>query len=119
MQEFTEEIIFRDGPSGLFRQEVINRTNRRVMAMIIQEQFPDQPLKFGSLPTGETQTPDRIAIIPISVMRYLTDQSGFLLVDSTETSKYEAFYPANFVAPDPDWVPPYPYCFENVRFHAK
>ncbi len=114
-----EEIVFRDGLSGLVKQVIINRNNRRVVGMIIQGRFPDKPLQFGSIAAGENLTPERLAVIPVSVLRYLTNQSGFLLIDSTETTRYQDYDPANFVVPDPDWVPPYPYCSENVRFDSK
>jgi len=114
-----EKIIFRDGLFGFVKQVIINRNNRRVVGMIIQGQFPDQQLKPGSMTIGETQTPDRLAVIPIRVIRYLTSNSGFLLIDSTETTRYQDFDPASFVAPNVDWVPPYPYCAENVQFFAE
>jgi osmotically-inducible protein OsmY len=107
-----EEIIFRDGLSGFVTQVIINQQNRRVVAMIIQGQFPAK--KYTAI--GGIQVPDRLAVIPMSVIRYITRQSGFLLIDSTEINLYQDFDPANFVAPDADWVPPYPYNLDDVKW---
>ena len=111
-----EEILFRDGLFGFVKQVIINQHNRRVVAMIIQGRFPDRQLKFGPMTAGETLPLDRLAVIPVSVIRYLTSNSGFLLIDSTETTRYQDFDPANFVTPDADWVPPYPYCIDDVMW---
>jgi len=114
-----EEIFFHDSLFGFVKQVIINRNNRRVVGMIIQGQFPDKQLKFGSMAAGETPAPDRLEVIPVSVIRYLTSDSGFLLIDSTEITRYQKFDPASFVAPDADWVPPYPYCTDDVRFFGE
>ncbi len=114
-----EKIYFRDGPFGFVKQVVINRNNRLVVDMIVQGLFPDRQLKSGPMTAGEILSPERLAVIPVSVIRYLTSNSGFLLIDSTETTRYQAFDPANFVAPNAEWVPPYPYCTDNVRFFAE
>ncbi|HMD89108.1 MAG TPA: BON domain-containing protein [Anaerolineaceae bacterium] len=114
-----EEIFFHDGLFGFVRQVIINRNNRRVVDLIIEGQFPDRQLKYASMTSDEVPVPDRLAVIPVSVIRYLTSSSGFLLIDSTETTRYQDFNLANFVTPEPDWLPPYPYCSENVRFLAK
>jgi osmotically-inducible protein OsmY len=114
-----KEIFFRDGLFGFIKQVVINRNNRCVVGLIIQGQFPDRQLKSGSMTRGENLTSERLAVIPVSVIRYLTSDSGFLNIDSTETSRYQDFDPANFVTPNADWVPPYPYCTDHVRFSAE
>ncbi len=114
-----EKIFFCDGLFGFVKQVIINRNSRRVDDMIIQGRFPDKQLKSESREAGETLTPERLAVIPVSVIRYLTSYSGFLLIDSTETTRYQDFDPLSFVLPDADWVPPYPYCVDHVRFSAE
>jgi osmotically-inducible protein OsmY len=111
-----ETIYFRDGLFGLVKHVIINRNNRRVTGMIIQGQFPDRQPKPKSIRVGGSPTSKRLAVIPVSVIRYLTGDSGFLYIDSTETNKYQDFTPQNFVTPEADWVPPYPYCADNVMF---
>lgn len=110
-----EKISFGDGGFGFVRQVIINRNNRRVVAMIIQGRLPGQQLKSA----GETQPAERLAVIPVSLIRYITGYTGFLLIDSTETTLYQDFNPAGFVTPGADWVPPFPYCSDDVRFIAE
>jgi len=114
-----EEIFFRDSLFGFVKQVIINRNNRRVVGILIQGRFPDKQLQGGSMSAGESEPPVRLAVIPVSVIRYLTTTSGFLLIDSTETTRYQDFDPADFKAPDADWVPPYPYCVGDVSFGAE
>lgn len=114
-----EEIFFRDSLYGIVKQVVINENNRRVVDMIIQGKFPDMQWNYSTMSDGDTQAADRLAVIPVDVIRYLTSSSGFLTIDSTDTTRYKDFDPASFVDPSADWVPPYPYHTENVRFFAK
>ncbi len=111
-----EEIYFRDGPHGTVNQVIINRNNRRVVAMILQGQFSDPQQKSASMTSNETPPPDQLAVVRVSVIQYLTSASGFLTIDSTEKTKYQDYDPANFIAPEAGWLPPYPYCTDNVRF---
>lgn len=105
-----ERIYFRDGLSGVVRQVMINPSNLRVTDMIIQGQFPE------SIKDSESQTADRFAVIPVSTIRYLTKNAGFLLIDSTDSTLYQDFDPFGVVIPDAAWVPPYPYDLDDVRF---
>jgi osmotically-inducible protein OsmY len=113
-----ERIYFRDNFSGIVRQVIINRNNRCVVAMVLEGQFPDRQQEPKSGPIGETLMSERQAVVPVRFIRYLTRNSGYLLIDSTETNQYKDFDPAGFITPDADWAPPYPYCTENVRFIA-
>ena len=47
---------------------------------------------------------------------YLKGVSGFLYTQSSDRPRYLDFDPGIFVAPAPDWQPPYPYCSEDVLF---
>ncbi len=111
-----KEFSFRDGISGTVRQVVIDPDNRRVVAMLLQGHFstpwpsPALPKKNGD-PTAE-----QILVIPVSVIGYLTKRSGSLTIQSTEYAKYQAFDAALFTTPGKDWVPPYPYCIDDVLF---
>jgi osmotically-inducible protein OsmY/uncharacterized protein YkvS len=114
-----EVIYFHDGSFGVVKQVIINRNNRLVVDMILEGRFPDKQFKSESMAAGETPAPDRLAVIPVSTIRYLTSESGFLLIDSTEITRYQNFDPVNFIAPDPNWLPPYPYCIDDIRFRAE
>ena len=110
-----EQIYFRDGPSGIVIQVIMNPNNRLVVAMVVQGRFPKSQPRFQSRPDGET-SPSEKFVIPTSEIRYLTKRSGFLHIKSIETARYGAFDPRGFIPPKKDWEPPFPYYLEDVLF---
>jgi osmotically-inducible protein OsmY len=112
-----ELIYFLDGVSGVVKQVIMNPNNRRVVAMTVWGQFADQRREPKFLNHGEVhQPPERLVVIPMDVIRYLTRDSGFLHIKSDETERYKDFDPASFFTPTVDWTPPYPYCPADVLF---
>jgi osmotically-inducible protein OsmY/uncharacterized protein YkvS len=111
-----EIVYFLDGISGVVKQVIINPNNRRVIAMTIQGKFTDRRYELNSLTDGKAQPPEQLVAVPISVVRYLTKASGFLSINSNERKRYMAFDSASFSTPNVDWVPPYPYCPDDVLF---
>jgi osmotically-inducible protein OsmY len=113
-----KEFSFRDGISGTVRQVVINPDNRRVIAMLLQGHFPTpQPTPALSKKNSDPET-EQILVIPVSAIGYLTKSSGSLTIQSSEYTKYQPFDASLFTTPNKDWVPPYPYCIEDVLFMA-
>jgi osmotically-inducible protein OsmY len=113
-----EQIYFRDGPSGIVKQVIINPNNLRAVAMIVQGHFSKSPQSSRSMAGGEASSSKKV-VIPMREIRYLTKRSGFLNIKSIETARYEDFDPASFISPKKDWVPPYPYYLEDVLFPAE
>lgn len=111
-----EIIYFLDGFSGIVKQVVINPHNRRVIAMGLLVNFSDPQIPFNPQADGKTGLPARLVHVPMDAVRYLTKISGFLLINSTERSRYQHLDPASFFAPNVDWTPPYPYCPQDVLF---
>jgi osmotically-inducible protein OsmY len=109
-------MYFLDGLSGVVRQVVINPDNRRVVAIIIQGQFDElqQNLTFSNISNG--QSAEQLLVIPMRVMGHVTKSSGFMTFQSTDSTNYQEFDASMFNAPNIDWVPPYPYCPEEVLF---
>ena len=101
-----EKIYFRNGLYGLLKQVIINPNNRRVVDIIVQDQFPDRQHK----------TVGQLLVIPVNLIRYLTNNSGYLNIDNTETTQYQEFNSTNFVNPDTNWLAPYPYYNADVLF---
>jgi hypothetical protein len=99
------EISFRDGPIGIVQQVVINPDNRLVIALTVK----------GNKDSSY-QLPGEQLVIPISAVDHLTNNSGFLSIRSTDDTKYQKFEAANYITPGDDWVPPYPYCPNDVLF---
>ena len=111
-----QTIYFLDGISGVVRQVIINPNNRRVIAMTIQGNFTEQHYEINSLADGKTPLPEQLIVVPMNEVRYLTKVSGFLHINSTERNRHLDFDPASFHSPGWDWVPPYPYCPDDVLF---
>jgi osmotically-inducible protein OsmY len=111
-----EDIFFLNGISGVVRQVIVNPNNRRVMAMTVLGRFTNQRQDLKSLNNSEPRSPERLIVLSMDLVRYLTKVSGFLTIRSSERNRYIDFNSASFVTPDVDWVPPYPYCNGDVLF---
>ena len=111
-----EEIFFHDGISGTVQQVIINPDNRRVVAMTIRGRFENQRQELRSLNKGEARSPERIIVLSMNSVRYLTKVSGFLYINSNDKDRYMDFDPAHFFTPKKDWKAPYPYCPDDVLF---
>ncbi len=60
--------------------------------------------------------PERRVVIPIRVVRYVTDSSVLSNISSGEAARYCDFDSADFVTPPEGWQPPYPYQWNEVLF---
>jgi osmotically-inducible protein OsmY len=107
-----EIIYFLDGVSGVVKQVFMNPNNRRVIAMLIQGPAVEEEKSKN----GGIRSPERLMVIPMDLVRYLTRDSGFLKIPSNERGRELDFNPAFFISPNEDWTPPYPYCPEDVLF---
>ncbi len=112
-------IYFLDWVSAVVKQVIINPNNRRVIAMIIQGNFIDQHSGLNSQKDDKARLAERLVIVRMEAVRHLTRISGFLYISSNERDQYMDFDPAYFIAPNEDWVPPYPYCPDDVLFTVK
>lgn len=59
---------------------------------------------------------NHLMVIPMDLVRFLTKDSGFLRISSTERDRELDFNSASFISPAVDWTPPYPYCPDDVLF---
>lgn len=109
-------IYFRDGISGVVKQVIVNPDNRRVVAMTVWAQFASQREELTSLERGSALSPQRLIVVPMSVVRHMTKVSGFLHISSGDRNQLTDFDPAYFHTPRVDWAPPYPYCPDDVLF---
>jgi osmotically-inducible protein OsmY len=111
-----EVIYFLDGISGVLKQIIMNPNTRCAIAMTVQGKFTDQEQDLKSLNMGESQPPERLIVLRMSALHYLTRDSGFLNINSSDKNQYMEFDPNHFIAPDKNWIPPYPYCPDDVLF---
>jgi osmotically-inducible protein OsmY len=109
-------IYFLDGISGVVKQVIINPNNRRVVAMIVWVQFANQRQDLKSLNNAEARSPERLVVLSMDLVRYMTKVSGFLHINSHERERYLDFDPNRFSTPKSDWQAPYPYCPDDVLF---
>jgi osmotically-inducible protein OsmY len=111
-----EKMYFLDGISGIVRQVVINPDNRRVAAITIQGYFDEsrRNLTYSNVSGG--QSAEQLLVVPVRVMGHVTKSSGFLTIQSTDSTNYQEFDASLFSVPNQDWVPPYPYCPNEVLF---
>ena len=114
-----ETLYFRDGISGVVKHVIINPDNRRVVAMTAWVQFANQQQELKSLKSGKALSPERLVVLSMDLVRYMTKISGFLHINSNEKKRYMDFHAASFRTPDVDWSPPYPYCPDDVLFPAE
>ena len=114
-----EPIYFHDGLFGKVRKVIINPNNRSVVAMLLPARYSNSHPNSRTPDYEGGRSPERLVVIPVSDIRHLTRNSGFLKTSSSEAAKYADFDPARFVSPGEDWTPPYPYCPEEVLFPAE
>ena len=111
-----EAIYFSDGLSGVVKQVVMNPNNRRVIAMTVHGNFSEPQNILHPLSDGKVKHVEQLIVVPMKVVRYLTKDSGFLHIKSDERNQYQDFDSASFYAPNWEWIPPYPYCIDDVLF---
>lgn len=111
-----EQIFFTNGISGIVRQVIINPDTRRVAAMSLWGRFADQRQELKTLENGAARPYERLIVISIDLVRYLTKDSGFLYISSNEEKRYLDFVPTSYTTPPVDWTAPYPYCNQDVLF---
>ena len=114
-----KQIYFRDGRSGKVQKVIINPNNRRVVSMLVQGQYPISQHETRFTTYADKQAPERLLVIPMSAIRYLTKSSGFLNVENGEATRYSDFDPSFFnqkVMPGRQLIP---YCSDEVLFPAE
>ncbi|HLO33575.1 MAG TPA: BON domain-containing protein [Anaerolineales bacterium] len=111
-----EIIYFLDGISGVVKQVIINPNNRCVVAMTVWGQFADQRQDLKSLNSAKARSPERLVVLSMDLIRYMTRVSGFLTINSHDRTRYMDFDLNRFSTPKSDWKAPYPYCPDDVLF---
>lgn len=112
-----EPVYFLDGVFGIVKQVIIDRNNRCVVQFVLQGRLSSQKQNSAAQKNNQSQIAEKVVVIPIHLIRYLTTSSGFLTIKSTDITQYQDFNPLYFAVPPMDWTPPYPYCSEDVLFH--
>lgn len=111
-----QTIYFLDWASGVVKQVIMNPNNRRVIAIVAQGKFTNGKDEINSMDDGSTLPSEKLVVIPVGTVRHLTRTSGFLYIKSDQRNQYMNLLPAHFISPPQSWVPPYPYCPDDVLF---
>jgi hypothetical protein len=113
------EFHFLDGISGKVERVIIDPDNRRVAAMTLRGQFTDRQREPKSLDGGSARQPERALVLPMTTVRFLTKDSGFLNIRYPQSNEYSEFNADDFALPPQGWMAPYPYCRADVLFPAE
>lgn len=114
-----KELIFLDAVSVTVWKVIINPHNRRVVGILVLGQFPSPAADTRSLDNQDQIRSEQLKVLPVGSILHLTSSAGFIGMNSDETSKYEDYDSSQYVTPGENWLPPYPYCTEEVLFLAK
>lgn len=109
-----QQIYFQGGQSGNVIRVIINPDNRRVSHLVVRGWFQDH-LSLPELENDSAFSQEQVLVIPVSAVKYLTRHSGKLTLTSREAIRRSETAPV-ITAPPPDWVPPYPYHYDEVLF---
>lgn len=108
-----QTIYFLDWVSTVVKQVIMNPNNRRVIAMVVLGKFANQMIGDKNIHL------EQLVVIPMNTVRHLTKTSGFLYIKSDQKNEYMDFVPVHFIVPLPGWLPPYPYCPEDILFSSE
>ncbi len=111
-----EQFYLRDGPSGVVQQVIMNPNNRLVIAIVIQENPPERETASG-VSKAEDLAPAKKLVVSTREIRYLSHHA-YPQLQRDAPEPYKDFEPSNFIAPNKNWIPPYPYTLGDVLFPA-
>ena len=114
-----KELLFKDDLSVIIQKVIINPNNRRVVAMVVKGRFPDALQQSQPGYRREERSPEQLMVLPVRLILHLARSSGFIQINSTDTTEFKIFEPTWYITPDKDWLPPYPYCTDEVLFVAE
>ena len=103
-----------DMPIGVVEKVVIDPCNRLVSAILANAIFPDPGQAWSNWLRNERPYVERRVIIPIEMVRNLSEASVFLAVKAAEAAELRQFDPNFYSAPDLNWQPPYPYKHTDI-----
>lgn len=114
-----QTVYFLDWVSGVVKQVVMKPSDRRVIAIIAQGKFTSQQDELHSMNDSSGSPLDKLVLIPIDKVRHLSRTSVFLSIKSNQRNQYMEFVPTHFISPPQSWMPPYPYCPNDVLFPSE
>jgi hypothetical protein len=109
-----QDVYAEDMFLGHVERVILSPQNRLVTAIVVRGEFPDlERAKPGMLPY-EVPREERQVLLPIGSVRFVTISGVLLTLEAMDAARYPDFEPGNFLAPAPDWQPPYPYEHSDI-----
>jgi sporulation protein YlmC with PRC-barrel domain len=99
---------------GRVERVIINPRRRRVTALVVHGNLPDMERTMAPTRPDDMLPEERRLVIPIEVVRAVTDGAVLLTISGADATQCSAFDPNDFVAPDALWQPLYPYAPADV-----
>ncbi|MDR7438877.1 MAG: BON domain-containing protein [Armatimonadota bacterium] len=110
--EVGQPVFATDVEVGRVEAAVIDPASRRVEAVVVHGDFPDA----GAPPHPAGPLRERSVVIPLEQVERVTLGGVFLNVHAGAVAENPDLDPARYSPPPPDWMPPFPYRREDVRF---
>ena len=99
---------------GSVERVMIGPHHRRVTAFVVRGNFPDlEHSRRGMLP-DEIPRKERQVVLPIYAVHIVSISGVLLTVSAADAARCPDFDPGEFIVPDLDWQPPYPYKSSEV-----
>jgi osmotically-inducible protein OsmY/sporulation protein YlmC with PRC-barrel domain len=99
---------------GRVERVVISPRSRRVTAVVVRGMLPDPSTEHIGVLFDTTAQQPRAVVLPVSMIDSIGVTDVFLQVDGRTACNAPVFDPAEYVAPDPGWEPPFPYQHADV-----
>jgi osmotically-inducible protein OsmY/sporulation protein YlmC with PRC-barrel domain len=115
----SQRVAVTDMHLGQVEYVIINPRDRRVTAFVTRGCFPEPRYHGNYRMPDEMSQQEKSVVIPMDVVRHVTDSYVLLEVRGAEAALYRSFELADFISPATDWQPPYPYRWEQVLFHGQ
>jgi osmotically-inducible protein OsmY/uncharacterized protein YrrD len=113
-----QDVYAEDMFLGHVERVILSPQNRLVTAIVMRGEIPDlERAKPGMLPY-EVPREERQVLLPIESVRFVTISGVLLALEAMDAARYPDFEPGNFLAPAPDWQPPYPYEHSDILFDS-
>lgn len=104
-----QEVVASDMSLGHVAQVIIDPRNRRVVAIVVEGQFPDRRGATPRMRSYEMPMEERSLVIPITEMGFVTPTVVQLSIDGIAAAGHHDFASEDFIQPDRAWRPPHPY----------
>ncbi len=109
-----QHVFATDTLLGRMERVVISPRSRRVTAIVVRGVLPNPSSEQADLLFDPVARQARAVVLPVSMIDSIGVTDVFLRVDGRTACNAPGFEPAQYVAPAPEWEPPFPYQHADV-----